>query len=101
MAIIQRRSRGYWHLGPNIYGRHYWCSRNTFANEIATPLPLPLCSATAIINLPCNGTGQYLTNSAPLWIDNGYNIYSFQMLEAKGMPIRGINVAQYMHVLLN
>ena len=23
--------------GPNVYGRPYWCSRNTFASEIAAP----------------------------------------------------------------
>ena len=48
----QWRSKGYCRPGPNIYGRPYWCSRNTFASEIAAPVkmppprPPPLCSAT-------------------------------------------------------
>ena len=37
----QWRSRGYFHPGSNIYGRPYWCSRNTFASEIAAPSPTP------------------------------------------------------------
>ena len=32
----------YCHPGPNIYGRPYWCSRNTFAREIAAPSSPPL-----------------------------------------------------------
>ena len=38
----QRRSWGYCRPGPNIYGRPYWCSRNTFASEIAAPVWAPL-----------------------------------------------------------
>ena len=37
--------------GQNIYGRPYWCSRNTFASEIAAPVsaaPLSPCSASAL-----------------------------------------------------
>ena len=39
-------SRGYCRPRPNIYGRPCWCSRNTFASEIAAPVngtPLPPC----------------------------------------------------------
>ena len=38
---VQWRSRGYCRLGPNIYGRPCWCSRNTFASEIAAPVKVP------------------------------------------------------------
>ena len=51
---FQWRSRGYCRPGPNIYGRPYWCSRNTFAIEIAAPVKVtpprpspPPCTATA------------------------------------------------------
>ena len=37
----QWRSRGYCRPGPNIYRRPYWCSRNTFANEIAAHVKVP------------------------------------------------------------
>ena len=36
----QWRSREYSRPGPNIYGRGYWYSRNTFASVIATNSPL-------------------------------------------------------------
>ena len=38
VECVHWRSRGYCRPGPNIYGRPYWCSRNTFASEIATPV---------------------------------------------------------------
>ena len=28
----------YCRQGPNIYGRPFWCSRNTFASEIVAPV---------------------------------------------------------------
>ena len=44
-AIMQRQSRGYCCPGPNIYiyGRPYWCSRNTFASEVYPPPPPYRC----------------------------------------------------------
>ena len=39
IVLRQWRSKGgITRPGPNIYGRPYWCSRNIFASEIATPV---------------------------------------------------------------
>ena len=37
LKSVQWRSRGYCRPGPNIYGRPYWCSRNTFAARNCRP----------------------------------------------------------------
>ena len=43
----QWRSRGYCRPGPNIYGRPYWCSRNTYASAIAAPVKVPAAAPYA------------------------------------------------------
>ena len=61
-VCVQWRSRGFCRPGPNrpIYGRPYWCSRNTFAIRNCPPPPRPspfappLCLCVIIVVVVTN-----------------------------------------------